>query len=354
LRVRHINNQADQQWLDQLTRKVEEVIRAERPRWWLYIVFKLLFFLGGSALCYGLLFKETSIWIFFLTYVLYGWFSFLLTLNFAHDGAHDTISSKRNWNNFIFQFLFSLLGADASAWKDRHLKAHHFAPNVDGYDSDLSVTILFRITPDSPYRNYHRWQFIYAPILYSTYSFFWIFLKDITLFFREDKIKDVRKIVTFWGLKAAYFIVSFGLPFMYAPQSGWIIFAAYMVMHLTQSLFLLFTFLISHHVEKTAYPKISTNETIAVSWVENQVLSSNDIHPFSWLANFIFGGFNNHIAHHLFPGVHHFYYRKMNKVIYKEIHQKGWRVSQTSFFGGIVSHVRLLKELGRASAQKVA
>jgi hypothetical protein len=44
----------------------------------------------------------------------------------------------------------------------------------------------------------------------------------------------------------------------------------------------------------------------------------------------------------------------MNKVIYKEIHQKGWRVSQTSFFGGIVSHVRLLKELGRASAQKVA
>jgi linoleoyl-CoA desaturase len=60
----------------------------------------------------------------------------------------------------------------------------------------------------------------------------------------------------------------------------------------------------THHVEHTEYPSVQ-NGVINSSWLMNQVKSSNDMYPFSPAANFIFGGFNNHTAHHLFPHIHH-------------------------------------------------
>lgn len=71
------------------------------------------------------------------------------------------------------------------------------------------------------------------------------------------------------------------------------------------------------------------------------------MHPFSGAANFILGGFNNHIAHHLFPHIHHVFYPKINKVLYKTLVEYGFTPNQTSYMGGIVSHLRLLKQLGK-------
>jgi linoleoyl-CoA desaturase len=347
LKVNHIHNEEDQLWLNQLTKKVNEIVNIEKPKWIYYVCLKFIFYFGGSAFFYFLLFFAQSSIIFLVSYVLFGLLAFLFALNFAHDCAHESLFKSRFLNGSVFSFLFSMLGADAGAWRVRHITAHHFAPNVAGYDSDLSVTILFRISPDCPYRNYHKWQFIYAPILYSTYSFFWIFLKDFTLLFREFKSRKSIEIVVFFLTKTLYFVFSLGLPLLFSHQSIRIVILGYLLMHLTQSLFLLFTFLISHHVEKTHYPKVDESKEIQASWIQNQILSSNDVSPFSWAANFIFGGFNNHIAHHLFPTIHHFYYRKMNEVIYEAIIEKGIETSRTTFISGIISHIRLLWHLGR-------
>lgn len=347
MKGKHIQNESDQLWINQLTKEVNEVIEREKPNWIFYVGAKFIFYLSGCVFFYLTLFFSESGAFFIGSYVLYGIFAFLLALNFAHDCAHDSLFRSQKLNKSLFFFLFSLLGADAGAWRERHLKAHHFAPNVDGYDSDLSVTILFRITPDSPFRKYHQWQFIYAPILYSTYSFFWIFLKDFTLLFRERNQRNWTQIILFGITKMLYFFFSLGLPLFFAKVSFGFVLLGYLGMHLTQSLFLLFTFLISHHVEGTSYPRINEDQKIEVSWIRNQVISSNDVHPFSWLANFIFGGFNNHVAHHLFPSTHHFYYRKMNKVIYRHIREKQWSVSKTTFAGGVASHIRLLWNLGK-------
>ena len=77
----------------------------------------------------------------------------------------------------------------------------------------------------------------------------------------------------------------------------------------------------------------------------NQVKSSNDMYPYSRVANFIFGGFNNHIAHHLFPHVHHIHYPELNKVLYSTLLQNGISPNQTTYWGGVLSHLRHLKKL---------
>ena len=102
----------------------------------------------------------------------------------------------------------------------------------------------------------------------------------------------------------------------------------------------------THHVLKTEYPTTDVDGLIKTSWIMNQIKSSNDMHPFSELANFILGGFNNHIAHHLFPHVHHIHYPKLNRILYKILEENEIYPNQTSYFGGIVSHLKLLKSRG--------
>jgi linoleoyl-CoA desaturase len=104
----------------------------------------------------------------------------------------------------------------------------------------------------------------------------------------------------------------------------------------------------THHVENTVYPTTDEHDTIQTSWMMNQVRSSNDMHPFSKIANFIFGGFNNHIAHHLFPNIHHIYYPRLNVLLYKILTDNGIQPNQTTYWGGIVSHLRLLKRMSQA------
>ena len=65
------------------------------------------------------------------------------------------------------------------------------------------------------------------------------------------------------------------------------------------------------------------NGIIQTSWLMNQIGSSNDMHPFSETANFLLGGFNNHIAHHLFSHVSHIHYPRLNRILYKTLNDNG-------------------------------
>lgn len=240
------------------------------------------------------------------------------------------------------------MGVHASAWKHRHINAHHYAPNVEGYDSDLNISHLIRVIPSSNYKWYHRYQHVYAPLAYTSYSLFWIFIKDFVLLYTDVDLSDNRKLkyhAGFWLQKFIYFIVILAIPIMFSHQTLVIALFGFLLMHVTQSLFLLFTFFMTHHVMSTEYPTTDKDGRIETSWVMNQVKSSNDMHPFSKTANFILGGFNNHIAHHLFPNVHHIYYPKMSVIIYRILRENRIEPNQTTYWEGIVSHMRLLKSL---------
>ena len=103
----------------------------------------------------------------------------------------------------------------------------------------------------------------------------------------------------------------------------------------------------THHIKGLAYPETDRSGYIQASWFINQINSSNDFYPFSKLANFIFGGFNNHIAHHLFPHIHHIYYPELNKILYKVLIGSNIIPNQTSYFEGVISHLSHLKQLGK-------
>ncbi|MDH7445119.1 fatty acid desaturase family protein [Aquimarina sp. 2201CG14-23] len=315
------------------------------------IGFKGLIYLVLTIVTYLGIYKVDDSFSFIGIYVLYGLISLLFAFNFAHDFSHNTIFKSKKLNHSCFVLLYTMVGAHAEAWKDRHVKSHHHAPNVEGYDTDLEITNLIRVVPESPVSWFHQFQHWYAPFLYTTYSLFWVFVKDFKIFFNKTitgRTKTIRYKISFWGQKFSYVNYVLVLPLLLADKEWYIILGGFLLMHMVQSLFLLFTFFMTHHIEGALYPKTDNFGFINTSWFMNQIQSSNDFYPFSNVANFIFGGFNNHIAHHLFPHIHHIYYPSLNKILYKILMDNNIQPNQTTYVGGIISHLLHLKQLGKA------
>jgi linoleoyl-CoA desaturase len=344
LRDRHTYIEADSKLLKAIHKAVNAELVVDPPKFRLLIITKLLFYLSLSCITYVALYRIGDPLLFIVCFIGYGFAVLLFAFNFAHDFSHGTIFKRPTWNDGGFIFIYALNGAHAEAWKKRHIESHHFAPNVEHYDSDLEISNLIRVIPRSSYHWLHRFQHLYAPLAYTTYSLYWVLVKDFYIFFNTDQ-KSVRYVASFIIQKVFYFLYLFVLPVVFSLQPWYLILAGFLAMHLCQSLFLLFTFFMTHHVEGIEYPAIDESGYIKTSWVMNQIKSSNDMHPFSQTANFIFGGFNNHIAHHLFPHIHHIHYPELNKILYKVLHAHGIVPNQTTYWGGICSHLKLLKRM---------
>lgn len=320
-----------------------------RRQLWMKFAF---YFLLLSVAYAGLFLIPNAVW-FITCYIAYGFLSLLFAFNFSHDCSHNAVFRSRKANNLAFTVIYTMVGAHAEAWKQRHVHSHHFAPNVEDYDSDLKISNLIRVIPGSKHHWWHRFQHWYAPLAYMSYSLFWVFIKDFVILFSRESYtpkKGVRYHLSFWLQKCSYITYLLILPLCFSGQPWTIVLSGFVLMHLLQSLFLLFTFFMTHHVESTAYPETDDHGTINTSWLMNQVRSSNDMHPFSRTANFLLGGFNNHIAHHLFPHVNHVYYPKLNVILYGMLQEQQIVPNQTSYLGGIVSHLRLLRKMSRAEA----
>ena len=348
MRDKHIHIEHDSELLKAIYSRVARELVINDKNHSILISFKFIIYFSLAVILYAALYSISNPLLFIFCFILYGFSSLLFAFNFAHDFSHNTIFKSKKWNNIGFILIYTLVGAHAEAWKQRHIHSHHYAPNVEDYDSDLQISGLIRVIPNSKHSWYHRFQYLYAPFAYTTYSLFWVFIKDFVILFSKDdyiKKKGLKYHLSFWTQKTFNITYLLVLPILFSFQTWYIVLTGFLVMHLLQSVFLLFTFFMTHHVETTEYPGTNKEGYINTSWLMNQVKSSNDMHPFSPVANFILGGFNNHIAHHLFPHIHHIHYPQLNRILYKILGENGIVPNQTSYWGGIRSHLRLLKRM---------
>lgn len=353
MKARHLKVEADTALYKLISNRLRNELPFNKRKANLYFILKALFYCSIGAISYYLVFIIHNPILFILNFILFGFVAVLLCFNFAHDLSHHSVIKKLFWDNFFFEFIYTLVGAHPEAWKNRHVHSHHFAPNVEHFDTDLAITGLIRVLPNSDVKWYHQYQHLYAPLAYMSYSFYWVFIKDFLVlnkFSPKDSLQKGRYYLTFIFLKAFYLIYIIVLPLVYSNQKVWVVILAFLLMHMVQSLYTLFTFFITHHVDESHYPTADKDGEINTSWFKNQVASSNDFYPFSNLANFIFGGVNNHIAHHLFPHINHFYYPEVNRILYQELISNGIVPNRSSYLGGVYSHLKLLKLRGRGAS----
>ncbi len=353
----HTKNETHEQWYREMHQAVQTEVQKQRHTR-VKLIVKAVFYTLLSIGLYAAIFWSNTLIGLMLAYVGFGFVVLLLGFNFAHDLSHNAIFKSKKRNNFWFEILYGLLGANGYLWKKRHLHSHHHYPNVDEHDADLELGGVIHLSPHQAPKPLHRFQHWYGPLLYASYTLYWIFYKDPVYFFRKKQAnlyfeqhakEEWVKLILFKVLYISYLLV---VPMTFTHFGWGAILGAFVLMHVLMSWFLLFTFLITHHVEQTFYPEVKLR--INTSWMMHQVESANDFHPFSKVANFIFGGFNCHIAHHLFPNMCHVHYPAASRVIYAHLVAREITPNQTGYFEGIWSHIRLLRRVGNLKHRAIS
>jgi linoleoyl-CoA desaturase len=309
------------------------------------LLFPILYF-GTYAL---LLLKGHNPLVFYLCYMFLGLFLLLNFLNLIHDAVHGvTFKKHRNWNK-IFLYFFDLLGANSYIWKIRHLRLHHAFPNIMGWDSDLEQSPLVRIFPQSSRKKIQKYQHIYLPFLYPLYLFNWLLIRDFKDFFNKDQIVHrVTKIPTVEYVKLFFFkIVFFGyiiaVPKFVLGVSWWAVLSGFILLMFTASVTSLLVLLSPHASVESEFPQKDEKGKMPHTWFMHQLLCTNDVSNDNFFVRFFMASFNYHIAHHVFPYIHHSYYPEVTRILEDFAHRHNFPYRKHSLKTSLLNHYALLK-----------
>jgi linoleoyl-CoA desaturase len=340
----------------ELNEKVQESLSFEilsksqrlmKVKFFLYFTLYLTF--------YGLLFLDvvsTNFLLLTIIYSLFGLSGILLAFNASHDAVHNTLFNRKKLNRIAHYLIFNLQGVNATLWKKRHISSHHIFPNVDGCDADIDNNPFIRFSKTHTQKWHHRYQHLYATFLYCAYTLHWILIKDF-IYLAKKEVANMNNLSYSWFfivevvlLKVLYFSLILFTPcyFSDSPLSHWII--AFIIMHSIISIFFVLTLIISHLTTETNFPIPDNKGMLPTCYHEHQLSVSLDYHPTSKLANWIFGGFNSHAAHHLFPKLPHTLYTYITPVIKETAMKFSMPYNELSIIKAVRSHFQYLKELG--------
>lgn len=284
---------------------------------------------------------------------VFGLSSLLLAINVSHDAAHNSLTPNRRLNKLIHTVIFTLLGANAYLWQMRHVNSHHTFPNVNGCDIDIDHNALLRLSPNQPKRRFHKYQHLYAPLVFWLVDVHAVFYEDFVYLFKKRlanmvAIKHpVREYVIFVLSKLTYVAIVMVVPIMVIDLPWWQILLGYMIVSFVMSVVFVTLLIGTHFAEETVFPEVDADGRIANNWAVHALVTSLDWNPTSKLAHFIVGGANAHAAHHLFPTVCHTHYVEITKIIKQTAAEFGVKYNETTLLRMIKSHFRFLKKLGQ-------
>lgn len=279
-------------------------------------------------------------------------------LSIMHDANHGAYSDKP-WVNNVMGYSLNFVGANAFNWKIQHNVLHHTYTNVHDHDEDISPRGVLRLTPHTAWKRVHKFQFIYAWVLYGLMTIAWLGFKDfvrIIRYHRDGLVKRQKaNISREWLIlllsKAAYIAYIFVIPLLFTPLVWWQILIGVFAMHYIAGFILAIIFQPAHVIDGTEFPVPDENNTLENNWAIHQLNTTtnfgNESKWFSWYV----GGLNFQIEHHLFPNICHVHYRKIAGIVRDTAKEFGlpYKSSRT-FMGALAGHARLLKSLGRKPA----
>ena len=286
----------------------------------------------------------------YIYFVLLGIFNVLIFLNIIHDAGHNALSKSKRVNYYGLELL-NLIGACSFIWKYRHVVSHHLYTNIPSKDLDIKQSGIVRIVPNGKFVKLNRFQHYYMPILYFGYTLYWLLIRDFTDILTPANLNKPNyssiEIIKFIVGKLLYLGLYVLIPFYSSNLSFLTITVGFLVMHLVQGGIASLALLTAHVSEESYFPIPDKDGIIKHSWFEHQIITTSDFGTKNKAINFLFGGFNFHVAHHLFPTLPNRYYEKITPIIEKISAKHNLDYKNEPLGKALISHWKLLKNNSR-------
>ncbi len=321
--------------------------------WKIYL--KTIFFLSLAVVNYVLILKTSPGWFHYGLWGIQGFLFACIGFNVMHDGAHGSFSETKTWNTFA-GYTLNLMGCSVFHWKVKHNFFHHTYTNINEHDDDIYILPIIRTNLDQPVKSFHRYQHIYGPLAYMLTYVLWVWFQDFEKYFTRkvgvQKIPSHSKMkisdhVIFWITKIMHAVLFFVFPIMVhgfvSTLVGYVIFVA------VCGLFIAIIFQLAHVVSGVLFETISENNSQLESFGKHQLATTADFSVDSKVAEFLFGGLNYQVEHHLFPRISHVHYPAIQKIVEKTAKEFGLEYhSFPTIWKAIQEHFLYLKFVGNA------
>lgn len=315
--------------------------------------FKMFMYFFLDILLYSLMITSTSTIGFFSFYLLMGLSILLTAFNISHDASHGVAVQSKFWNKLLFQISFNLQGNNAYVWGKNHTESHHLYTNVEGSDIDVLNNPLFRMTDSQERKWFHKYQWLYAPVLYLLYSLNWFFFRETLMIFnvssRTIRVTiprvEIFKLVLFKLIYIAYMII---LPILVLSIPWVYVLFAFLLNHFMVSLIFVGVLGVSHVSDYVHHPKPDSDGRLSMSWPKLQMLTSIDYNSDSVFCNWILGGFNAHALHHLLPDICHIHYLAILPIFREVAKKHNIHYMEMNYLEALASHFRQLIVMGKS------
>ncbi len=275
-----------------------------------------------------------------------------------HDANHGAYAASPRANR-AWGLALDFVGASSYVWRFKHNVHHHTYTNVDGMDADIDAQPFLRLTRPQRLRAFHRYQHLYAWLLYGVLALKWWFVDDVLDAVRgrlgQHPFPRPRggELAAFIGGKAVFLTWTLIVPLL-VFRSGWVL-AAFVCGALALGLVLSTVFQLAHAVSGAELHAQPRDGRMPTGWAEHQLRTTVDFAPSNRLLGWYVGGLNFQVEHHLFPDVCHVHYPALAGIVEATClaHGVPYR-SQPTLRAAIAGHYRFLRTLGRRSARSPA
>jgi linoleoyl-CoA desaturase len=295
------------------------------------------------------------VWGMMIMYLIMGVGLSGIGLCVMHDANHEAFSEKK-WVNKLFSYSMNVVGFSSYNWKMQHNILHHTFTNIYGLDEDIHDKPFIRLSPHGKIKNHHRFQHIYAPLLYCFATISWFFIKDIKQLkvYKNNKITSKDKRASILNIpvtiitKIVYLFYVLALP-MILGMAPWVVLVGFVIMHMVAGLVITTIFQLAHVVEGPEHHDVNERDMIESSRAVHQLKTTANFAMKNKLVTWFAGGLNFQVEHHLFPTICHVHYTKISKIVKETAKEFGLPYHhQPKMWKAVVSHLKVLKQFGNA------
>ncbi|HEY3716812.1 MAG TPA: acyl-CoA desaturase [Jatrophihabitantaceae bacterium] len=259
----------------------------------------------------------------------------------GHDAGHRQIFRSRKANDLV-GFLHGnlLVGLSFGWWLDKHNR-HHANPNAEGSDPDIGDGALAFTTTQARARK-TRFGRVFAR------SQAWLFFPLLLLEGLNLHVASVRALFSADGprrhsrpVEAALLLIHAGayLSALFLVLSPWQALAFLAVQQGLFGLYMGASFAPNHK----GMPTFSASDKI--DYLRRQVLTSRNVRG-GRITDFVLGGLNYQIEHHLFPSMPRPNLRRAQALIRSYCHRQGVSYREETLFASYAQTLRHLGEVG--------
>lgn len=359
---RTIGFNPDKSFQTELRRRVdaffEETGRSKRDCPQMYTKTSILL-VSAAAVYLLLVFVTNAWWQAVPLAILMGGICATIGFNVQHDGAHRAYSASP-WVSKLMAMTLDLIGGSSYYWRWQHVVYHHTYANIEGMDNDIDLWIFGRMSPQQKRYFWHRWQHIYLWPLYGFMAMKWHFVDDFRDYINgasgQHKVPRPTgwQLVIFFGGKLLFYTLAFGIPMMF--HAWWVVLGTYAIAVVTLGMVLSVVFQLAHCVSEAEFPEPNPETgNMDNAWAVHQLETTVDFARDNKALNWLLGGLNFQVEHHLFPLISHVNYSAISKIVEETCAEYGVTYNaHRTFWQGLASHYRFLRDMGRMDYQPAA